>query len=448
VRHRKLTNGDLNLNFFDSDYFPQLAQTTKNTNERFGLRHDFLPGLTLLASYMHQQKDIDFSLPDPGAAPPNQFALTRNEKADSVEAQLLYRSERVKAVGGGGYFKIRSNETDAIDVFPAPEVPVAVLTNTTVSDTTIGHTNLYLYSYVAPATNLTLTLGLSADLLDESGTSTQDLEIPGLPPGGPVPAPAAVLGKRNQANPKAGILWTSPGGTTLRAAVFRTLKRTLVTDQTLEPTQVAGFNQFFDDISGTRSWVYGAAVDQKFGKKAFAGAEFSARDLTIPQVLIENNVNAVVSLLDGKERVARAYLLGAPHPWLTLSAEYQYEDLKQDPQLFLQYSRVKTHRVPLSARFFHPCGLGASLSATFLDQNGDFYHRPAPGVPNEYDAGSRNFWVLDAALRYRLPQRYGFIVAGVNNLTDEQSTYQASDPKNLQIRPGRVVYARVVLAFP
>jgi hypothetical protein len=56
--------------------------------------------------------------------------------------------------------------------------------------------------------------------------------------------------------------------------------------------------------------------------------------------------------------------------------------------------------------------------------------------------------VVDAAVRYRLKNRYGFLVAGVNNLTDETSTYEATDSRNLAIRPGRVVYARVVLAFP
>ena len=36
----------------------------------------------------------------------------------------------------------------------------------------------------------------------------------------------------------------------------------------------------------------------------------------------------------------------------------------------------------------------------------------------------------------------------MNNLTDERSTYQATDSGNLSIRPGRVVYGRLVLAFP
>ena len=69
-------------------------------------------------------------------------------------------------------------------------------------------------------------------------------------------------------------------GTTVRAAAFRVLKRTLVTDQTLEPTQVAGFNQFYDDVNGATSWRYGLGLDQKFGRDVFAGAEISKRGLS------------------------------------------------------------------------------------------------------------------------------------------------------------------------
>ena len=85
-----------------------------------------------------------------------------------------------------------------------------------------------------------------------------------------------MLGEKNQANPKLGATWSLKSGTTLRAAWFKTLKRTLITDQTLEPTQVAGFNQFFDDPSATQSGVYGGAIDQKFGKKVFGGARVLA----------------------------------------------------------------------------------------------------------------------------------------------------------------------------
>jgi len=63
----------------------------------------------------------------------------------------------------------------------------------------------------------------------------------------------------SQFNPKLGIVWEAFEGTTLRGAWFRVLKRTLVTDQTVEPTQVAGFNQFFDELNATDYWVLGGA---------------------------------------------------------------------------------------------------------------------------------------------------------------------------------------------
>jgi Tfp pilus assembly protein PilF len=435
VRHRKLETGDLGLRFFEDDFSTYESDKTDGTNVRVGLRQNAGPAVTFLASYMHSDKDIDSAIPNPDTL--ENFSLTRNEKSDSFEGQVLFRAPAVKVVAGGGYFNVDSNETTAFGL----DDPDFGFTITDATDRKEKHTNLYAYSYIAPVKDLTLTLGLSGDLFDETGSTLESAEIPGLPPDEPVPVPAQVFGKKNQANPKVGVSWTAASGTTLRAAWFKALKRTLITDQTLEPTQVAGFNQFFDDPSATESKVYGAAVDQKLGRKAFAGAEYSRRELTIPHILLPEG-----SLTEqaGDERLARAYLFAAPHPWLSFSAEYQYEKLDRDPELFLPYTRVKTQRVPLSARFFHPSGVGAMVGVTYLKQDGDF----RPALASDFVPGNRSFWVVNAAVRYRLPRRYGFLVVGANNLTDEKSTYQATDSQNLDIRPGRVVYGRVVVAFP
>jgi hypothetical protein len=48
----------------------------------------------------------------------------------------------------------------------------------------------------------------------------------------------------------------------------------MINNQTIEPTQVAGFNQFFVDAEGTDAWRYGIAMDQKFSKDLFAGRNF------------------------------------------------------------------------------------------------------------------------------------------------------------------------------
>ena len=439
VRHRNLETGDLGLHYYENDFSPLQTEQTDSASVRVGLRQEFGPAVTFLASYMHSDKDIDFALPDPDLG--QSFTLGRKEKADSVEGQVLFRSPKVKVVAGGGYFDIGSDETTSFEI----QDPDFGFTDITTGDSKIKHTNLYAYAYITPAKNLTLTLGASGDLFDETGDFFSDFRLPGLPPDQPVPIePPPVLGEKNKFNPKAGLSWSLKSGTTLRAAWFKTLKRTLVTDQTLEPTQVSGFNQFFDDPSATESEVWGVAIDQKVGKKLFGGVEYAERDLTIPHLLLEDGVTWTLTEKPGNERLARAYFFLAPHPWLTLGAEYQYENFELDPELFFSFSKVKTHRVPLSVRFFHPSGFGAYVRATYLQQEGEF--RPV----NEFDfvPGNRDFWVVDAALRYRLPKRYGFLVAGVNNLTDERSTYEATDSRNLGIRPGRVVYARVVLALP
>jgi tetratricopeptide (TPR) repeat protein len=444
VRYRKLQAGDLSLNFFPDDFSPHATRNEDRTNVRVGLRQELAPGATFLVSYMHSDQNTTGADPNPDIG--LDVNLDRHEKANSVEGQFLYRSPSVKVVGGAGYFDIGTTENLSLDI------SFLGFTNITANDKTDKHTNLYAYAYVPLPTGLTFTLGLSGDFLDETGTSTMNTIFPDVPPGEPSPSPAAVLGTKNQANPKVGATWSFKSGTTLRAAWFKTLTRTLVTDQTLEPTQVAGFNQFYDEPSATQAKVWGVALDQKLGGRVFGGGEYSRRELTIPFTSIQidpETGDASVSVEDtpGDERLGRAYLFAAPHPWVTFGAEYEYEKLERSPDLGGPYSTVKTQRVPLSARFFHPCGIGAFLTVSYFKQDGQFGTINEMGE-NVFVPGESKFWIVDAGLRYRLPKRYGFIVVGANNLTDERSTYQATDPNNLEIRPGRLIYGRVVLAFP
>ncbi len=62
--------------------------------------------------------------------------------------------------------------------------------------------------------------------------------------------------------------------------------------------------------------------------------------------------------------------------------------------------------------------------------------------------GSSSFWVLDAALTYRLPNRYGFISVGGTNLTDKHFNFYDTDVRNPTLQPSRMVFARITLALP
>jgi tetratricopeptide (TPR) repeat protein len=438
VRGRNLDTGDLELRYFEQDFSRFLDENTDTIGARGGFRHSFSPNHTVLASYVYQHAATDFHdlIPDPVFG---DFSvdLDLDESGNTGEGQYLYRSDpfdwfgllhSLNAVVGGGYVGVDAHEktrNENGDPFPFLEELSR--------HPDVKHANGYLYSTWLLAGAVDLTLGVSGDAFDESEG----------------------VGDESQVNPKAGLRWSPPWlrGGTLRAAAFRTLKRTLVSDQTLEPTQVAGFNQFFDDPNGTRAWRYGVAYDQQVTPQVFAGVELSRRDLKTPQAVF-GGADVAVQHVDWNEELARSYLFLTPFDWMSLRAEYRYERFHRDPfedafgtEVFFAFDHVTTHSVPFGVQLFHPSGIGGEFGATWVYQDGQFFRDDLQTL----EADHRDFWTLDTALRYRLPQRYGFVTAGVNNLLDEDATHQATDVRNPAILPGlpgRFYYVSFALAFP
>jgi len=239
-----------------------------------------------------------------------------------------------------------------------------------------------------------------------------------------------------------GVSWNPFPNTTLRGAAFRVLKRTLVTDQTLEPTQVAGFNQFFDEANATDYWRFGGAVDQKFTQNIYGGAEFSYRDLNVPFVDLNNGT---LKNSNWEEYLARAYLFWTPHEWVSFSAEYKYENLDRDEDGGSGATDSESHFFPLGINFFHPTGLSASLKGTYVNQDGKYERKDNRGV---FVNGDDDFWLVDAAVSYRLPKRYGLITLGVKNLFDEEFDFFDSDTQNSSIQQDRFFFGKVTLALP
>jgi hypothetical protein len=304
-----------------------------------------------------------------------------------------------------------------MEIPDGPPFPVA---STDVQNIDTKHANVYAYAYLNLLKNLTLTLGASGDFFQSDVVD------------------------RDQFNPKFGISWTPVPGTTIRGAAFRVMKRTLITNQTLEPTQVAGFNQFYDDINTTDSKKYGLAVDQKFSGSIYGGAEFSYRDLEVPFTSLETGVPEIKTV-DWKEHLGRAYLYWTPHRWLAFKAEYLYEKFERSDKFSLGAQNIETQRVPLGIGFFHPSGISAMIRATYYNQKGDFETLAAERGTTVH--GEDNFWLFDAAISYRLPKRYGFLSVGARNLFDQSFKYYDTDINNPTIQPKRLFFARVTLAF-
>jgi tetratricopeptide (TPR) repeat protein len=403
-RHTDSEKGDLPLRFDPDNFSTDLRQEEKRDSIRLGFRYALSSRSNVIASFVYQSADFDtqaFTGID----------LATDEDGYLTEAQHLLHLERFQITSGAGYF--RADRKDETTFFPFPP---------TVEETDIEHTNLYMYAQIHYPKNVTWTLGGSADFF-EGGIVDSD-----------------------QFNPKAGVTWTPFPATTLRAAVFRVLKRTLIANQTLEPTQVAGFNQFFDDGEGTESWRYGIAIDQTFSKAIYGGAEFSRRELDVPFTDIPPPpASPEVQNVDWEEKLVRAYLYWTPHLWLAASGEYHYEWLERDAAFVgpEQFTEVTTHRFALGINFSHPAGFRARLTTTYVDQNGTFGD-PVGGVVT---SGDDQFWVIDAAIGYRLPKRLGLITLEARNLFDEGFRFQDIDPANPRIQPERFVFARFTLAF-
>jgi tetratricopeptide (TPR) repeat protein len=408
-RFNRRNQGDLGQFFFPRDFQPALRQDETRHTVRVGGRHSISPESIVLGSFIYQNahsraKSDDFPFP--------QFStdLKIPERAYTGEVQHLYRGRNFNLRSGFGFAYLDA-EIDTTIVFPPPDPPFRL-----VQGDDVRHANVYAYADINLLKNLTTTIGAGFDSV--SGDSN-----------------------KNQINPKLGVTWNPFPDTTIRTAVFRVLKRTLVTNQTIEPTQVSGFNQFFDDANLTGAWRAGGAIDHKFTRTIFGGTEFSSRRLNVPAFDI------LGSRIEAKwwEYLARTYLFWTPHPWLAVRVEYAFERQDRDTRFAALARELETHRVPLGIRFFHPSGFGAALTATYWNQSGRF-----EGFldPTTVRSGKDDFWTLDAAINFRLPQRRGFITVGASNLTDQKFKYFEVDINNPRLMPKRMAFVKITLALP
>ena len=420
-RYRNAEHGEVQQRFFPEDIFPGLTDELESNTIRLGGRHAFSPDSILLGSFIYKDADARVRTNDfPERGSFTDFKVPEN--AFSVELQHLFCSRYLNLQTGAGYFDVDS-KGEVTSRSPGPD-PIE---RQSVTDQDLQYFNAYAYAYFNLLKNVTATLGLSFDSL--SGDEDVD---------------------KDQVNPKFGITWTPFAGTTLRAALFRTLKRTLINDQTLELTQVAGFNQLFDDADLTEAWRYGGAIDQKLTKKMFAGMEVSKRDLTVPFTVpfldvSDDGASLVSREANWDEYLGRAYLFWTPHPWLALGADYRFERFDRDERFAAGVRELDTHRVLIGMSLFDPSGLSASLTPTYWNQDGTFEGFFDHTVVR---SGRDDFWTVDAAVGYRLPKRYGIISVGATNLFDEKFKFFEIDVNNPTVQLVRTFFVRLTLAFP
>jgi outer membrane receptor protein involved in Fe transport len=231
-----------------------------------------------------------------------------------------------------------------------------------------------------------------------------------------------------EVDPKAGIVFRLTPTTTLRGTYFETLGAAGNADlESIEPTQIAGFNQLFDDPPGTRTRAGGVGLDQKIAKWTYVGMEAMWRnpkwslgkDLQPARV---NSTDDVVVPLHAQERSLRAHVYQVLHRTTTATIDYTLLDREDDSSFLgdVTDDHSLTHRIRLGLNYFDPHGWFSGLGATWRHQRLEDFERAADGVAN----GARDFWILDATVGYQFPRRLGYIAFTFDNLLDRDFRYQ------------------------
>ncbi|MEW8251046.1 MAG: TonB-dependent receptor [Candidatus Thiodiazotropha sp.] len=427
-------NGYLNQHFFTDTFAqPDFSSDAEREKVRFGIRHYLSPNSQLIGNIAHQEFTSDQMT--------FQSEINGDDEFDTGEVQWLYSYMGANFIVGG-------NITDFESTSTVDRGPVNPLLVTQVEQES---SNIYIYSYFPLMENIHFTAGGSYTKFDATTTPVVNL------PDGTILNLPEEKADESQFNPKIGLSWDLQPNTTLRFSAFRNGRNFTELDS-LEPTQVAGFNQVFDDFSSKviiDSKRYGLAIDHIISQQLFIGASINHAERTSSSLRFDPILRSTVRTnFDTDRDFAEAYLYYAPNEKINLTVELDYEDYNEPrgalPPVILS---LETYRLPIGIKYRYLSNLIFELTGTFYDQKGNFL------LPNQSElAGEDDFWLFDGNITYNLPKRYGKLTLGAKNILDTSYDYEdrlnntsflsEKQGTNLyELTDERLIYGKFTLTF-
>jgi tetratricopeptide (TPR) repeat protein len=366
LRRRETQSGDRRV-LFDLD---ELSETVRIDFDRDLYRLGFhaMPGPDhdILGLVTYGELDTGTS----EDAFPFTVVTETNEAIREAQLQYIGRYGPASLQVGGSLSDVTGDESIAI-LSPFGDFSETEEINT-------EQANAYGYLIVRAPQFLEWTLGLSVDRIDEEDEfSLTDL------------------------NPKLGFRANLTDEITLRGAYTNTTKRRLVADQTLEPTAVSGFSQFFDSFNGTHLERLGLGIDAQLTENLWVGAEATLDDMDAPG-------EGPSSIKDTR---VRGYVNATVNSDIAISIAPAWERLTSD--IIFVFEEVETTELPLTISYFGESGIFGSLRGTLVSQD----------VANAGSKFGDDFFVLDGTLGYRFPDQRGIVSFEVQNLLDSSFGY-------------------------
>jgi tetratricopeptide (TPR) repeat protein len=404
---------------------------------------------------LNTARPFDFRLVTPGGPVPfGTGAAQADHRIDQElsgvrgDAQAIWTSSRWSFVGGGAFSEARAQARDSAGgpaVVSTPLGPGGFASASFRSAGSVPEASRALYAY---------STWHAFDWLDVTlGGSYTHNELARVNLGPPFNGETRSF---DHWSPKAGVTVYATPATTLRGAWFQTANAhgsTGLDRESIEPTQVAGFNQVLNDVSSADTEVFGLGLDHKLSARTYLGLEatqgvtrrptFAATSVQTFDPVFGTLTSSVGPVVEGRTRTEvgslGAYWHQVFNSRLAGSAQYQLLDgefasaggtgvLEQD---FL------AHRVALSLSYFHPSRWFARATTTWRDQA--LRGSGAPPSPE-------GFWITDLSVGYQFPRRHGTITVTARNLFEQDYRFLDVGLDDF-LRPVRTVSLKVRLTF-
>lgn len=415
IRDRRTVNGDISADFeepgtFDAGDRSELDETVG----RIGGRLELSPASSLIGTVGYSEQD---SLEERQVEILN-FSSKSDSRTASGELQYLFDSDQFDLVIGG---QVANRELDRRQdlVFSIPVLP----NSTDITTEDIDQYGAYAYGYLNPIDDLTFILGLGYDSIDRSY-------------------------QVERVSPKFGVQWNPAKWLSVYAAAARATARTFAFGQTVEPTIIASFNQFFDDPDGSRTDLLAARVELRPSQSTRLGVAAYARKLEKPAITDFGAGNITIDFEDEEELDATVYWYQILSSQMSMSAEYRFRHVDIDPSSALVDTpeEIVTQRVPLSLNYFAENGLFGKVSGVYIHQSVN----RQPGITRPEGDDSEVF--VNAEIGLRLPNRRGVVSLAFNNILDramqfQDENFRTTRQTNEVVALGRSILARATLQF-
>ncbi len=347
-----------------------------------------------------------------------------NRSQTSFEAQHVYNSGNYYLQTGIGNSKIEGTARigNPGDYFQLEETE------------DLTHKHFYTYLGYRPTASFFMLLGATYD--NQESVPEQTIffyDIPSLTEN--------ASSKISEWSPKFGLEYSPINQINIRLAVFKSIKRDIAANQTIEPAQVVGFNQIYDDNNGADAKVFAAGLDYKPSPRYHLGMESIFRK-------VKNPVEAFQIEPEQNQRefnFHRIYLYHTFSERMTVDLGYEFEDIDLvDNQFGFNgiIFRTKTLAAPVGINIYPHPQLYTRFESIYADQTVD-----ASYAFDDQREFQQHLWNLNLQIGFRFPRRLGELQLGINNLTDEDNEIINSELDYPRFYPKRFLYSRIQLSF-